>query len=129
LLEPRLEAKANEALPEAAGLQQKNMVRDRRRSERLVMRGGGKIQFGIGALPRDCRISDVSDGGARLHVEGFEVPQQFILWLSPNESRECKVAWRLGHEVGAQFIDAHQSGFGRRTAAPSVKQLAVSTSR
>jgi hypothetical protein len=94
----------------------RTMLKDRRRSERHPMRGGAKIQFGVGTLPRDCRVTDVSDGGARLHIEGYEVPQRFILWLSPGDARECKVAWRLGHEVGAQFVDAHQSGFGRRIA-------------
>ena len=92
------------------------MLKDRRGSERHPTRGGAKIQLGVGALPRDCRITDVSDGGARLHVEGYEVPLHFILWLTPSDARECRVAWRLGHEIGVQFMDAHESDFGRRGA-------------
>jgi hypothetical protein len=30
--------------------------------------------------------------------------------------RDCRVAWRLGHEVGAEFIDHPQSGFARKMA-------------
>jgi hypothetical protein len=104
------------------------MLKDRRQNQRLTLQGGAKIQCGAGALPRDCRITDVSDGGARLHVEGFEVPQNFILWLSLTEARECKVAWRLGHEVGVQFIDAHQNGFGRRIAGPGTGRRKLESS-
>lgn len=82
----------------------------------------------MGALPRDCLVTDVSDGGARLHVEGCEVPQRFILWLTPNDRRECQMAWRLGHEIGVQFVDAHQAGFGTRIAG-AVDKLELSGAR
>jgi PilZ domain-containing protein len=90
---------------------------NRRRSERVAMRGLGKIQAGTGSLPRDCWISDVSDGGVRLHSE-VEVPDVFILVLPGRNGirRECRVVWRLGHEIGAEFIDAFAAGFARRVA-------------
>jgi hypothetical protein len=37
---------------------------NRRRSERHAVNGPGKIR--IGSMPRDCRILDVSKGGARV---------------------------------------------------------------
>jgi len=88
---------------------------DRRRSERLAVRGLGKLQLGTGSLPRDCWISDLSDGGVRLHAE-VEMPDEFILVLpGPNGARrECRVVWRLGHEIGAEFIDVFAPGFARR---------------
>jgi len=52
------------------------------------MRGMGKILGGAGSLPRDCWISDISDGGV----------------------------WRLGHEAGVAFSDSFMPGFGQRTA-------------
>jgi PilZ domain len=91
-------------------------AQERRNSERHTVRGPAKIQFGTGALPRDCWISDVSDGGVRLHAEGVDVPDQFMLLLPAGGRRECRVVWRLGHEVGAEFLDVSQPGFGRRTA-------------
>jgi hypothetical protein len=48
-------------------------------------------------------------GEVRLHVEGFEVPDQFVLLISNGDGgarpRDCKVAWRLGFELGAEFLD------------------------
>jgi len=67
-----------------------------------------KLQSSAGSLPRDCLITDISDGGVRLHVEGFEVPDEFVLLLSgeqiASKERVYKVVWRLGYEVGAKFI-------------------------
>ena len=90
---------------------------NRRRSERLSVRGLAKILPGTGSLPRDCWISDVSDGGVRLHSE-MDVPDDFILILPGHQGgrRECKVVWRLGHEIGAEFADNLAAGFARRIA-------------
>ena len=79
------------------------------------MRGMGKILGGAGALPRDCWISDVSDGGARLHSEA-DVPDEFALMLPDGVRRECRVVWRLGPEAGVAFADGLMPGFGQRTA-------------
>jgi hypothetical protein len=94
----------------------KASAENRRRSERLALRGLAKIQFGTGSLPRDCWISDVSDGGVRLHAEGVAVPDEFMLMLPGAGRRDCRVVWRLGHEIGAEFIDDFAQGFARRIA-------------
>jgi hypothetical protein len=98
----------------------KASAEDRRRSERLALRGLAKIQFGTGSLPRDCWISDVSDGGVRLHAEGVAVPDEFMLMLpgagAGGGRRDCRVVWRLGHEIGAEFVDDFAQGFARRIA-------------
>jgi hypothetical protein len=90
----------------------KMAAENRRRSERLAMRGLAKIQTATSSLPRDCWISDISDGGVRLHSE-VDVPDEFILVL-PAGRRDCRVVWRLGHEIGAEFTDAAVPGFARR---------------
>ena len=81
---------------------------ERRRSRRRLINRVAKIQFGSGGmLPRDCLITDISTGGVRLHVVGFEVPDDFVLHLSGEGiAKECtyRVVWRLGHEVGARFM-------------------------
>jgi hypothetical protein len=81
---------------------------ERRLSRRRVLNRVAKIQFGTGTLPRDCLITDISDGGVRLHVEGFEVPDDFILLLSGDDlgskERIYRVVWRLGYEIGAKFV-------------------------
>jgi len=81
---------------------------DRRQSRRRLLNRTAKIQVGNGTLPRDCLITDISDGGVRLHVEGFDVPDEFVLLLSGEggaaKERTYRVVWRLGYEVGAQFV-------------------------
>jgi hypothetical protein len=92
---------------------------DRRLSRRRYMNRVAKIQFGSGSLPRDCLITDISDGGVRLHVEGFDVPDEFVLLLASDDAaakeRIYKVVWRLGYEIGAKFI-----GFVRRGSLQTV---------
>lgn len=94
----------------------KMAAENRRRSERLAMRGLAKVQLGAGSLPRDCWISDISDGGVRLHAE-MDVPDEFTLVLPDLAGRrDCRVVWRLGHEIGAEFVDSFAAGFARKVA-------------
>ena len=88
---------------------------EKRRSRRRQINRVAKIQLASGTLPRDCLITDISTGGVRLHVEGFDVPDDFVLVLSgDNLAKECsyRVVWRLGHEIGARFV-----GLVRRSGA------------
>ncbi|QHO78447.1 PilZ domain-containing protein [Bradyrhizobium sp. CCBAU 051011] len=78
---------------------------DRRKSERRACHGAAKIQLGVGSLPRDCTITDISDGGVRVIAENLDVPAEFTLILSTGRPRRCRLAWRIGCEFGAQFID------------------------
>jgi len=89
---------------------------ERRRTERHTARGMAKILGGAGSLARECWISDISDGGARLHAEA-DVPDDFALVLPGGNRRECHVVWRLGHEAGVTFTDSFTPGFGQRVAA------------
>ena len=89
---------------------------DRRRSQRHSVQGMAKILLGAGSLPRDCWVSDISDGGARLHAEDVTVPDQFLLMLPNVSRRQCRVVWRLGHEIGVEFVDRFAQGFARQAA-------------
>jgi hypothetical protein len=82
-----------------------NMLANRRRSERRPCKKLAKIQFGTGSLPRDCTITDVSDGGVKVIAEYLDVPAEFTIILSEGRPRMCKLAWRIGCEFGAQFVD------------------------
>ena len=77
---------------------------NRRQSQRGAYNGQAKIQFGVGSLPRDCRIVDVSAGGARMIVENLDIPAEFTILFSEGR-RQCRLAWRIGCEFGAEFID------------------------
>jgi hypothetical protein len=81
------------------------MLVNRRKSERRMCRRVAKIQFGTGSLPRDCMITDVSDGGVKVIAEYLDVPPEFTIILSEGRPRQCRLAWRIGCELGAQFVD------------------------
>jgi hypothetical protein len=84
-------------------------MQEKRKSKRQPISRNAKLQLPGGSLPRDCLVTDISDGGVRLHVEGVDVPEQFAALLSIGDGtpkwRHCKVVWKLGHEVGAKFTD------------------------
>jgi hypothetical protein len=90
---------------------------DRSLSRRRVLNRVAKIRFGSGALSRDCLITDISDGGVRFHVEGFDVPDEFVLMLGGDDikSRErvYRVVWRSGYEIGAKFLGPARSNGGQ----------------
>ncbi|MBV9561070.1 MAG: PilZ domain-containing protein [Bradyrhizobium sp.] len=80
------------------------MFANRRKSERRTCRSLAKIQFGTGSLPRDCLITDISDGGVKVVAEYQEVPPEFTLIMSEGRPRHCRLVWRIGYELGAEFI-------------------------
>ena len=91
------------------------MLKDRRKAQRHAVRGLAKIKTSTGSLPRDCLVTDVSDGGVRLHTESLDVPDQFmLLFAEALRPRECRVVWRLGHEIGAEFTDGREHDFAQR---------------
>jgi hypothetical protein len=90
------------------------MRREQRATQRHRLGSMAKIQSRLGSLPRDCWVSDISDGGVRLVIEGMDVPTDFVLLLE--EPRNCRVVWRLGCELGAEFVDKTQKGFAQRIA-------------
>jgi len=81
--------------------------------------------IGADTAPRDCLILGISDGGVRLYVVGFDVPEEFVLLLSDDdgieEANKFKVVWRDGSEVGAKFIRIVQ----RPGSAEPEKHLAL----
>ena len=82
------------------------VLKDRRQTPRRVINRIAKFHAGAGALPRDCMVTDISEKGARLFSE-VEMPEQFTLSLSGEGNsirHECRVVWRLGGELGVEFI-------------------------
>ena len=88
--------------------------RERRRSPRDPLYRAAKIKLGVGILAHDCVVIDMSDNGVRLHVAGFNVPDEFVLLLSGDgvvRESKCRVVWRRGHELGAKSVNVVRSGF------------------
>jgi hypothetical protein len=79
----------------------------RRRSSRRHHYRAAKIQLRDDTLARDCLVINLSKGGVRLNVEGLDVPDEFVLFLSNDgivQESTCKVTWRFGDELGAKFV-------------------------
>ena len=78
---------------------------NRRKTERRLCRRVAKIHWGNASLPRDCTITDVSDGGVKVIAEYLDIPSDFTIIFSAGRPRQCKLAWRIGCELGAEFVD------------------------
>lgn len=105
------------------------MRMERRKSHRRAISLPARIEITIGSPPRDCLITDISEGGVRLYTEVAEIPDRFVLWFSENgrsaRPRDCSVVWRLGHELGAKFTDARGRARKARSTAGVDEPLAV----
>ena len=58
-----------------------NLYEERRGSTRRHVFHTVKMLTGADTAPRDCLILGISDGGVRLYVVGFDVPDEFDLLL------------------------------------------------
>ncbi|MCK1439785.1 PilZ domain-containing protein [Bradyrhizobium sp. 15] len=75
-----------------------------------------------GTWQRGCTLKDVSDGGAKLliegSVEGLPLKEFFLVLSSTGLAyRRCELAWVNGGEVGVTFI--RQDFRGRTKAQPA----------
>jgi len=50
-------------------------------------------------------ITDMSDGGVKIIAEYPEIPSEVTVIFSEGRPRQCRLAWRIGCELGAQFLD------------------------
>lgn len=70
---------------------------------------GAKIVLNGGASVIDCLVKDLSDGGARLAVDGAPtIPKEFDLAFSDGRSFHCAVQWRTINGLGVSFTPASQ---------------------
>ena len=75
-------------------------------SRRRVLKAG-VIAYSGRQVTLRCSIKDLSDSGARLHVEGsIAAPDTFEL-LGELDGMEvaCQVMWRRGMQVGVRFTE------------------------
>jgi hypothetical protein len=80
---------------------------ERRKSARRTLNRFAQFHSEVSSMPRTCLVTDISESGARLYSE-IEMPTTFTLSVSrdgENIRRECRVVWRLGGELGVEFID------------------------
>ena len=80
-----------------------------RKSPRKRVILGAKVLYNDGAYALDCRIRDVSEGGARIVLApGLVIPTRVVL-VDPRNALayECEVAWLKAPEFGLKFLCSH----------------------
>ena len=80
---------------------------DKRRSFRIEPKGlvprAGKILLGPKMPPIDCRVVDLSAGGACLELpRAYTLPQRFE-FLHGSTKRFCTLAWTRGYRIGISY--------------------------
>lgn len=79
------------------------MFKDRRIAPRLTLNSPATIRLLGDPRPKDCKVIDLSASGVRIYAE-TPIPDVFTLASSSLTPRNCRVVWRLGHEIGAEFL-------------------------
>jgi hypothetical protein len=82
-------------------------VEEKRSSPRYPLERLAKIEPRDGTPQRYCLITDISGGGVRINAFGVNVPDEFVLRFpgdGPAKDGTYRVIWRIGYDVGAQFI-------------------------
>ena len=84
---------------------------DQRDNGRVVFERGFAAQMmGIdGTWRRDCTMEDVSEGGAKLtiegSIEGLHLKEFFLLLSSTGLAyRRCELVWVNGDQIGVNFL-------------------------
>jgi PilZ domain len=78
----------------------------RKHPRRQINYAGAKIVIDKKGTALNCRLFDVSQGGARIVLENDQgTPDRFLLLLAPNGGtpRACRVIWRNGPILGVAF--------------------------
>jgi hypothetical protein len=76
---------------------------NQRTSERHPCYTVAKLKSGA-RFAQDCVITDTSDGGIRAIAESSDIPTQFTIIPAVGRPRDCRLAWQIGCEFGAQFL-------------------------
>ena len=80
---------------------------ERRQAPRRRLGRVATIQLSDGNVQHYCLVTDISERGVQIHLNGFDVPDNFVLRF-PSEgagkSGNYEVVWRNGEDVGAEFV-------------------------
>lgn len=90
---------------------------NRRKFVRRPLSYPAKLVATDGSWGRNCRVLDVSDGGAKLALETpTELPKEFFLALSVRgkAARKCQLMWVDDNEIGVQFVMPEEPDFNPR---------------
>ena len=83
-----------------------NVDRSNRREHfRRTVIKGARIIFNDGKSTLNCRVRDMTAGGARLDLPTQQLlPHEFELQVSGSPMRRCGLRWAHGNFVGVRFL-------------------------
>ena len=98
----------------------KQMAHDRRKNFRLDWNCLATIHDSERNLARPCILSSYSNGGAQITgVRASTIPDEFVLQITRDDGRECRVIWRTDDALGVEFINritlANEPTLARKT--------------
>jgi hypothetical protein len=77
---------------------------DRRSKDRRTALKSGRIVYNDGKSSIDCRVRNISPGGARLELGTPQLlPHTFELHIPGQPVRLCNLRWAKGNLVGVSF--------------------------
>jgi hypothetical protein len=80
-----------------------------------------ELYDGAPASPPGLLVTDVSDGGVRLFAQNVDIPARFALvFAESGVRRECRKVWRIGDEIGVEFVGSVSSKTGGNGRRPSL---------
>ncbi len=78
---------------------------NRREQFRRTVIKGAKIVFNDRQSTLNCRVRDMTAGGARLDLLTQQLlPHEFELQMAGNAARRCGLRWAHGTFVGVRFL-------------------------
>jgi len=83
---------------------------ERRKLPRKRSLLGGKVVFNAKQSIYDCRVRNLSDGGARIALGNMlGLPRVFELHIPEfGEKHICETVWRTAGEIGVSFLHLRQ---------------------
>ncbi|MEZ5842633.1 MAG: PilZ domain-containing protein [Hyphomicrobiaceae bacterium] len=101
---------------------------DERKGARRRTLKAGQITFNGRHCSLPCAVRDVTEGGAKLTVEGtMAAPDTFELHVELDGTWvDCEVAWRRGNTIGVRFVSpVRTEGAKRKQVVKSADGLAA----
>jgi len=82
-----------------------NPSNERRGDNRRTALKNARIVFNHGKSMIDCRIRNISEGGAKLDLGTQQLlPHTFELHIPGQPIRQCSLRWAKGNLVGVSFV-------------------------
>jgi len=77
----------------------------RKHMRKVIRRAVQAVTVDDSRAPMECTMLDISQSGARLKIPNAgELPSEFLLVMSEDLQRWCRVVRRMKTDVGVKFI-------------------------